>query len=93
MLSEKRGKNRHCLKHQLEVIYFRLSELLIQGDSHGMKKPGAFKLSLFTFILCSTTDVMVNNGIARRNGKKGKEVNIPGFTICRVNQTNTPSSI
>lgn len=39
--------------------------------------------------LCSATDVMVNNGIATRGGKKGTEVTVPGLTMCRANHTNT----
>lgn len=69
------------------MIY--LSEVLIQGASHGMNELDAFKPSLF--ILCSTTDVMVNNGIATRGGEKGKEVTRAGLTLFRVNHTNTPS--
>lgn len=77
------------LKAPAEMICFRLSELLIQGASHGRNEPDAFKPSLI--ILCPTTDVMGNNGIATRGGKKGKEVTIPGLIMCRVNHTDTPS--
>lgn len=48
MLSEKGGKNEHCLKHK--GIYFRLSELLIQGGSRGMNEPEVLKPSLFILV-------------------------------------------
>lgn len=89
MLSEKGLSEQTLLKAPAEGIYSRLSEVLMQGASYGKNEPDAFKPSLF--ILCSTTDVMVNNGITTRGGKKGKEVTISGLTTCGVHHTNTPS--
>lgn len=86
VLSEKGGKKGPCLKHQLKWF--------ISGCLNGWLKVlpvvGMNVMLLNLHSLCSATDVMLNNGIATRGGKKGKEVTIPGLTMCRVNHTNTP---